>query len=121
MGADSNDILRAAHTSALVTLAPAPLPAILDSWVLHPSDPLRFVKLEIWQLVLRRDAPSIAQIPEEYLKCYHRPLTHAIEIGESLRIPDEEAEKGFFVCVFKSGDVRLFPGENAGVMNLQPI
>ena len=70
------------------TLAPAYVPTITDSWVPHPSDPLRFVKAEIRQLLLRRGPLSIAQLPEEYLKFYRRPLTQALKMVDSQYTPE---------------------------------
>jgi hypothetical protein len=88
MGADGDDLLGATQTAAPATLAPAPVPAIPDSWMPHPSDPLRFVKAEIRQLLLRRGPLSIAQLPEEYLKFYRRPLTQALKMVDSQYTPE---------------------------------
>ena len=88
MDADSDDLLGAAQTAPPATLAPAYVPTITDSWVPHPSDPLRFVKAEIRQLLLRRGALSIAQLPEEYLKFYRRPLTQALKMVDSQYTPE---------------------------------
>ena len=88
MGADGDDLLGATQTAAPATLAPAPVPAIPDSWTPHPSDPLRFVKAEIRQLLLRRGPLSIAQLPEEYLKFYRRPLTRALKMVDSQYTPE---------------------------------
>ena len=56
-------------------------------------DPLRFVKAEIRQLLLQRGALSIAQLPEEYLKCYRKPLTQALKKLDSQYTP-ESARSG---------------------------
>ena len=88
MDADSDDLLGAAQTAPPATLGPAYVPTITDSWVPHPSDPLRFVKAEIRQLLLRRGALSIAQLPEEYLKFYRRPLTQALKMVDSQYTPE---------------------------------
>jgi len=88
MDADSDDLLGAAQTAPPATLAPAYVPTITDSWVPHPSDPLRFVKAEIRQLLLRRGPLSIAQLPEEYLKFYRRPLTQALKMVDSQYTPE---------------------------------
>ena len=56
-------------------------------------DPLRFVKHEIRQLLLARGSLSIAQLPEEYLKCYRKPLTQALKMLDSQYTP-ESARSG---------------------------
>ena len=88
MGADGDDLARSAQAAASVTLAPPIVPTLPDLWTPHPSDPLRFVKAEIRQLLLRRGALSIAQLPEEYLKFYHRPLTQALKMVDSQYTPE---------------------------------
>ena len=67
--------------------------AVPDAWQPHPMDPLRFVKAEIRQLLLQRGALSIAQLPEEYLKCYRKPLTQALKKLDSQYTP-ESARSG---------------------------
>ena len=88
MDADSDDVSGGAQTAPPATFAPVPFPTILDSWVPRPSDPLRFVKAEIRQLLLRRGPLSIAQLPEEYLKFYRRPLTQALKMVDSQYTPE---------------------------------
>ena len=66
---------------------------IPDTWKPHPMDPLRFVKHEIRQLLLARGSLSIAQLPEEYLKCYRKPLTQALKMLDSQYTP-ESARSG---------------------------
>ena len=83
-----------AATAATVNPTPNlqanPIP---DSWKPHPMDPLRFVKHEIRQLLLSRGSLSIAQLPEEYLKCYRKPLTQALKMLDSQYTP-ESARSG---------------------------
>ena len=67
--------------------------AVPDAWQPHPMDPLRFVKAEIRQLLLQRGTMSIAQLPEEYLKCYRKPLTQALKMLDSQYTP-ESARSG---------------------------
>ena len=69
-----------AHAASTAVPAAAP-----DSWEPHPLDPLRQVKYEIRQLLLVRGTLSIAQLPEEYLKCYRKPLTQAFQAGAYTR------------------------------------
>lgn len=88
MGAEGDDLMRAAQAAASAQVPPAQVPTLPDSWTGHPSDPLRFVKAEIRQLLLRRGALSIAQLPEEYLKFYRRPLTQALKMVDSQYTPE---------------------------------
>jgi len=80
----------AAALDAAADAPPAPIP---DTWEPHPMDPLRFVKYEIRQLLLARGSLSIAQLPEEYLKCYRKPLTTALKVLDSQYTP-ESARSG---------------------------
>ena len=88
MDDDSDDLLRAAPTAKPAALPPLPFSAIPDLWVPQPHDPLGFVKAEIRQLLLRRGPLSIAQLPEEYLKFYRRPLTQALKMVDSQYTPE---------------------------------
>ena len=76
-----------ARTSSDLTL-PSTSDTVPDDWRPHPMDPLRFVKAEIRQLLLRRGALSIAQLPEEYAKCYRKPLTQALKMLDSQYTPE---------------------------------
>ena len=60
----------ASSAGAQLPSTPSLHAAVPDAWQPHPMDPLRFVKAEIRQLLLQRGALSIAQLPEEYLKCF---------------------------------------------------